>query len=227
MIDGRPPVSWPAGRETLALSELEIQSLIPGSRIQLWEPEGCNSAILFGVPEVQESGIISRPIYTAQSESNKGLIVPGTGIHYVESGKNYVFKLYPKEENLGKQLIVATDRKFIKDDEGGVVSKQDEDGVWTVTLVAVQEPVNLALSFLEETESSATGAAAVEDGSVRGADGAAYISSAAAGSDAIYSTAGALVKTVACTAGTTSIPLPAGFYIISLSNGENYKVAVK
>jgi hypothetical protein len=151
-------------------------------------------------------------------------IIPGTGIHYVPSGKNYVFKVIPTGENAGLEPTVRTDREFISDEEG-ITYKEDGDGIWTVTLLGVQEAVNVNISFPDTK--SGTGNAAVDGNQVWGAAGAAYITSAAAGSARIYGAAGAPVKTVAYPAGTTSVPLPAGFYIISKGGSENYKVVVK
>jgi hypothetical protein len=89
----------------------------------------------------------------------------------------------------------------------------------------IQEAINVNITFPDKQ--SATGAAAIEGNQVWGATGTAYITSATAGKANIYSGAGALVKTVTLSAGTTSIPLPAGFYILSKDGRENYKVIVK
>jgi hypothetical protein len=216
------------GSQTIKLSALDIQNLIPGATIQVREPhyynDGRKTFATYEVPEEPTVvGIPQRPIYIGEVKG--ATIIPSAGsTHFVPSGKNYVFKVIPTGENADLKPIVTTDRKFIPDEEG-ITYKVDEDGIWTITLIAVQEPVNLSISF--PTTDSSTGNAAVDGNQVWGAAGAAYISSATAGSAKIYGAAGALVKTVTYSAGTTSIPLPAGFYIISKGGNDNYKVVVK
>jgi hypothetical protein len=144
----------------------------------------------------------------------------------VPSGKNFAFKIFPTGEYAGLTPEVTTDRKiFPPEGEADIKYKVDEDGIWTITLIGLQEAINVNITFPET--SSSTGSAAVAGGQVWGAAGAAYITSATAGKASIYSGAGALVKTVTFSAGTTSIPLPAGFYILSKDGRENYKVIVK
>jgi hypothetical protein len=230
-IDGVHPSAFEG--TTVNLTEVEIQNLIPGSKILWKEPNSTCTGwqSLIDVPEHQSvaGGVISRPIYIGPVKN--ATVIPGTSgagmTQFVPSGKNFVFKIQPTGPNEGlKPEVTTAETRYLPEGVEGITLRESEPGVWTVTVLGVQQSLNVNISFPVETE-SATGAAAVEDDSVWGADGAAYISSAAAGSAAIYSTAGALVKTVAYPAGTTSIPLPAGFYIISLSNGENGKVAVK
>ncbi|MDR2139372.1 MAG: hypothetical protein LBP50_07480 [Tannerella sp.] len=218
---------------TLKLTPLEIQNLIPGSSILLKEPYGCqeiNSS--FGVPEKSGllGGIVQREVYIAKSESADAVIVPGTGTHYVPSGKNYVFKIIPTGENAGKAPEVITGRILPNEEMTDVSYEEDKaEGVWTVTIHGVTENLNLDVTFPEvDTQAGgSTGNAAVEGSKVWGAAGAAYVTSDAAESINIYSAAGTLVKTVVTPAGTTAIPLPAGFYILSKGGSDNYKVIVK
>jgi hypothetical protein len=226
-IDGWNWKPFGAGN-THVLTPLEIQNLIPGSSILFREPYGCiDAAPWLDVPEPQVlGGLISRSIFIDPADEHGATIVPRAGIHFVESGKKFAFKVFPTGANAGKKPIVTTDRKLLPDAEGGIEVKDNQDGSWTFTLIAVQEPVNVFITYDPEP-ASATGNATVEDGQVWGAEGVAYITSATAGSVSIYSATGALVKTVAYAAGTTAIPLPSGFYIVSKGDGENYKVIVK
>jgi hypothetical protein len=213
---------------TLALTPLDIQNLIPGSKILVSEPFGCNQPVPFiDVPE--QSGvanIISRMVFIPPVED--ATIIPGPGIHYVPSGKNYVFKIQPTGSNIGLKPEVTTDRRLFIPDEESISYQTNEDGVWTVTIYAVREPLNLDITFTDAagTKSTATGPAVPEGSRVWGADGTLYITSTTAGNAGIYGAAGALVKTVAYAPGTTATPLSAGFYIASLNHG-NYKVIVK
>ncbi|MDR1674847.1 MAG: hypothetical protein LBR86_00010 [Tannerella sp.] len=216
------------GSQTIALTPLDIQNLIPGSTIQFNEPHGCGAIMpVFGVPEVPEplGGIIQRPIYIDKSVEAHATIIPGTGIHYVPSGKNFVFKVIPKEADADAKVTVTTDRKILPPEgEEDITYKIDDEGIWTVTIRGIQEALNVNISFA--APNSATGTAVVEGDQVWGTAGAAYITSATAGSVRIYGGTGALVKTVTYSSGTTAIPLPAGFYILS-KGGSNYKVIVK
>ncbi|MDR2138019.1 MAG: hypothetical protein LBP50_00470 [Tannerella sp.] len=227
-------VHWKAFGKTAkkVLTLLEIQNLIPGSQIFFREPYGCagNIYAVLGVPEQPEliGGIVQREVYIAKSESTDAVIIPGTGLHYVPSTKNYVFKIIPTGENVGKTPEVITGR-ILPNEEMRDVSYEFEDGVWTVTVYGVQENLNLDVTFPEvDTQAGgSTGNASVEGSQVWGAAGVAYVTSATAESVSVYSAAGTLVKTVVTPAGTTAIPLPAGFYILSKGGSENYKVIVK
>jgi hypothetical protein len=225
-IDG---IRWtPFPGTTASLTPLEIQNLIPGSRIMVREPYGCMNEVPFiAVPEQSRvAGVISRQVFIPPVEH--ATIIPSPGIHYVVSGKNYVFKILPTGPNAGLRPEVTTGRSFVSDEES-ISYRVDEDGLWTVTLYAVREPLSLDIAFTDmDTESAATAGAFIEGGGSRvwGADGTVYIASATAGTASIYGSAGALVKTVAYPSGTTATPLPAGFYIASLDRG-NYKIIVK
>jgi hypothetical protein len=223
---------FPAGSKTVSLSALDIQNLIPGSNILVRDAYDCDKdrvvQTTLGVPEQSSVGrIISRPVFIDKSVEAHATVVPGPGIHHVPSGKDFVLKVTPKGENAGLQPTVTTiDRKiFPPDGEEDITYVDNGGGVWTVTLRGVQEALNVNISFPDTK--SGTGNAAVDGNQVWGAAGAAYITSAAAGNARIYGAAGALVKIVAYPAGTTSVPLPAGFYIISKGGSENYKVVVK
>jgi hypothetical protein len=231
-IDGFHWTDFPG--TTASLTDLEMQNLIPGSQILVRERYiacGLYSNSFIDVPEHQGvlGGVISRPVYIGPVEN--ATVIPSTSgsgmMHYVPSGKNFVFKIQPTGPNAGLKPTVTTEEtRYLPEGVEGITLSENEPGVWTVTILGVQQSLNVNISFGVETE-SATGTAAVEGSNVWGADAAVYISSATAGSAGVYSTAGALLKTVAYPAGTTAVSLPAGFYFVSLNGGDNYKVAVK
>ncbi|MDR2041925.1 MAG: hypothetical protein LBP98_06350 [Tannerella sp.] len=216
------------GDKTITLKDLEVQNLIPGSTIVLQEPHGCKTGNLatFVVPEESSTSTVpSRPVYLPKVAG--ATLIPGEGTHFVPSGKSFSFQILPKGDNAGLKPEVTTGERNIPLPEGeeGITYKQIGEDVWEVTILGVQEAINVNVSF--PTTQSSTGNAAVDGNRVWGAEGAAYITSATAGSAGIYSSTGALVKTVAYPAGTTTVPLPAGFYIISQGGSNNYKVIVK
>ncbi|MDR2042627.1 MAG: hypothetical protein LBP98_09990 [Tannerella sp.] len=220
-----------AGSKTVKLSAVDIQNLIPGSAILVREPNGCKGEkeviATYAVPEessTSSGSIKQRAIYLPKVAGAK--LIPGEGTHFVPTGKSFSFKVIPTGDNVGLKPEVTTAEEFV-DPEGNdlITYKQESEGIWVVTLHGVQKALNVNISF--PTEQSSTGNAAVDGNQVWGAEGAAYITSATAGSAGIYSSTGALVKTVTYPAGTTTVPLPAGFYIIAQGGGNNYKVIVK
>jgi hypothetical protein len=208
---------------TASLTPLDIQNLIPGSQIWIREPYGCMEVPAITVPDPNQGGRITRQVYIPSVAD--ATLIPSPGIHYVESGKNYIFKIIPTGGNAGLTPQVRTNRHFIADEQG--VSCQESDaGVWIATLYAVQEPVNLEITFVGAETKSVTSVAPVEGQQVWGSAGSVCITSATAGEARIYGGAGALVKTVSYAPGTTATPLSPGFYIASLEHGA-YKVIVK
>ncbi|MDR2041342.1 MAG: hypothetical protein LBP98_03375 [Tannerella sp.] len=178
------------------------------------------------VPEQSSTSTVpSRPVYLPKVAG--ATLIPGEGTHFVPSGKSFSFQILPKGDNAGLKPEVTTGERNIPLPEGeeGITYKQIGEDIWEVTILGVQEAINVNVSF--PTTQSSTGNAAVDGNRVWGAEGAAYITSATAGSAGIYSSTGALVKTITYPAGTTTVPLPAGFYIISQGGGNNYKVIVK
>jgi hypothetical protein len=212
----------------IKLTAAEIQNLIPGSAILVREPNGCNGKDVLATYEVPQSTFngTPRPVYLPKVAG--ATLIPGEGmIHYVPSGKSFSFKIYATGDNAGLKPEVTTEERNIPLPEGeeGITYKQEGEDIWVVTIHGIQEALSVNISF--PTTQSSTGNAAVNGNQVWGAEGAAYITSATAGSAGIYSSTGALVKTVAYPAGTTTVPLPAGFYIISQGGSNNYKVIVK
>ncbi|MDR2041860.1 MAG: hypothetical protein LBP98_06020 [Tannerella sp.] len=212
---------------TLALTPLDIQNLIPGSQIMVHEPYGCMGETPFiAIPEHSgAANVIPRRILIPSVED--ATITPAPGIHYVPSGKDYVFKIFPTGPNAGKKPEVTTNRRLVFEGEN-ISCRANEDGVWTVTIHAVREPLDLDITFTDaETKSTtAEGLAALEANRVWGADGALYITSSTAGNAGIFGLSGTLLKTVAYSPGTTATPLPAGFYIASLDHGI-YKIILR
>jgi hypothetical protein len=211
-------------KQTIKLTPVQIQNMIPGTKILVREPYSCKSAYsVLGVPSNHVPTNINRQILIPKTAD--ALINPGSGLHAVTSRGDFTFQIRPTGANEGLTPVVTS---FPKVAEDRILVKEGEDGVWTVTLVYVQHDYDLDITFKDAGLESAAGNAAVEgDSKVWSAGGTLYIAASASGNARIYSGTGALVKTVACTAGTAGIPLPSGFYIVSLSAGGNYKVAVK
>ncbi len=68
------------------------------------------------------------------------------GIHFVNSGQDFSFKITPIGENAGKTPVVKTGRISLPDKEG-VYIQNNGDGSFTVHIYRVREPLELDISF--------------------------------------------------------------------------------
>jgi hypothetical protein len=143
-----------------------------------------------------------------------GATLSPSGKHYVESGGNFELTVTvsdpatePKLSTTPKEL--DADREYLG------------DGVYKYTIKRITKATNIHIELVP------AGISPVEGSSVWSASGQIYVTAATAASTHIYGATGATVKQVALGAGeTTSVSLPAGFYIVTL-NGSVYKVILK
>jgi hypothetical protein len=143
------------------------------------------------------------------------------GTYYVASTDNFVFTIQPTGSNAGLVPLVKTNRTSIPDSEG-VKIKDNADGSYTITIIRVQQSITLSVDFATSNESINNG------NRVWANDGQLYIQVSANGIANIYQSTGALAKSMIISAGeTTSVSLPAGFYIVKLNNGSTYKIVLK
>jgi hypothetical protein len=224
----------PFPNETLSLPEIDIQNLIPGSEILVKEPYGCGGGIPFiDVPEHQGilGGIISRPIYIGPVEN--ATVIPSTSgvgmTHFVPSGKNFVFKIQPTGPNEGlKPEVTTAETRYLPEGVEGITYNESEPGVWTVTILGVQQSLNVNISFPVETESGATKTPAIkDDGSFQtyGVAGAVKVFNAV-GVIELYTIDGRKYKSVPATGGEQTIAIPRGLIIVK-NSGKAVKLVVK
>jgi hypothetical protein len=231
-IDGFHPSPFPG--TTVSLTELEIQNLIPGSQILWDEPNDCINGwtSLIDVPEHQGilGGTISRPIYIGPVENAK--IIPGvsgTGTtHFVPSGKNFVFKIQPTGLNEGlKPEVTTAETRYLPEGVEGITLSESEPGVWTVTILGVQQSLNVNISFGVEPESAPTKTPIVDDGNFQayGVAGAVKVFNAE-GVIELYTIDGRKYNSVPATGGEQTIAAPRGLIIVK-NSGKAEKVVVK
>ncbi|MDR3194734.1 MAG: DUF5123 domain-containing protein, partial [Tannerella sp.] len=147
---------------------------------------------------------------------------PPAGVHYVESGKDFVFKIIPVSMAPGFEPRVTTDRTTLPEDGEDVEMIRNEDGTYTVRILRVQEPVTVSIQLVASNEPplNSTGRQVWSNGARL------YICSSQAGSAKIFTLVGQFVKTVDCVAGETgSVALPSGMYMVLLE-GKTYKVVI-
>jgi hypothetical protein len=147
---------------------------------------------------------------------------PPEGIHYVESGKDFVFKITPVSIATGFEPDVTTSRTTLPEDRDDVEMIRNTDGTYTVRILCVQEPVTVNIQPVAGNEPplNSTARQVWSDG------GKLYICSSQTGGAKIYTLVGQFVKTVACVAGETgSAVLPSGMYMVLLE-GKTRKVVI-
>ena len=147
--------------------------------------------------------------------------VPGAGIHYIESQKDFTMTLTPVEGYSLKYIQVKTDSK-IRDEQGGIRITHNEDGTVTLVFPKVTEPLNIQLSGVSPVSNIS-----IDHGyAIRAEEGVLHIRTAKATDVQIYSLTGQLVHRARIAEGQTSIPLAQGVYIVSIEGLARQKVVI-
>lgn len=195
----------------------ELGVITYGDRIIVYGPQTYYLTIP-GLKDPETPGTILRPVTVPVVED--AVISREPGIHQVPSTQNFTFTIKPTGSNAGKIPVVTTGRTTVPDSEG-VTYEELADGTWLVTILRVQTPINLSISFTvgnTDIESSS---------SVWASGGQLYVNASTNGNASVYSITGALVKTITLSAGeTASESLSTGFYVVTV-NGKAYKVTIK
>ena len=151
-------------------------------------------------------------------DASPELLNPLKQFYDVNSGKDFQIIVRPTGGNVP---VLETSRNGHIPDAGGVVREQLPDGSYRFTVRKVREDLTLTLKY--------TVANAEVDGTrVWGEAGILCITPTTAGRVDVYNVLGRLVDSLTLSAGETGrLSLPAGVYIVTLSNGKTYKAAVR
>lgn len=205
--------SWKLYTDTITKSE--IMNLTDYKVIYIKEPLSCD---YIEIP-IEEGGI---PIIYRQVRIPvvaNAILDKSSGMHRIPSQENFTFTIKLTGENVGKIPVVKTNRTSIPDSEGVTIT-EDEDGIYTITILNIQQDIDISIDF-------ATGNELIQNENIRIHNGQLYITTTTSGNVQIYSATGALAKTIPAVAGeTVSTSLPTGFYIINM-DGKSYKVVCK
>lgn len=184
------------------------------------EPNSCHLATI-SVGKKEEEQIPPSAIKRQMNiPYTTNAIISHTGTFYIASGQNFTFNITPTGTNAGLVPVITTNRTSIPDSEG-VKIEDNKDGSYTVTILSVQQSININIDFATTNE-------AIEgDHKVWTDNKLLYISSTLNSTAFVYNTVGALIKTVVLSADqTASLTLPEGLYIVKLGN-KTYKVVLK
>lgn len=211
----------PENEEFIEFNEYEMNQIRNAGIIYIKEPNSCIlETITFGNnnEETPPPSITKRPV-TLPHIAN-AIVSLSQGTYYVPSAQNFVFTITPTGENIGLVPVITTNRTSIPDSEG-VQIEDNKDGSYTITILYVQQAVNINVDF-------ATGNGLIEgNNNVWASNSELHISSVSSNFAYIYSAMGTLIKTVTIPAGETiTTSLPAGIYIVKL-NDKPYKVVLK
>lgn len=199
-------------------TQSQIANIDDGSLILYREPNTCFPVDTIRIRKANDIPLILRPVEIP--ETDHITTVPEPGVHYINSREDFIFTIFPGEDYAGKLPVVSTGRAG-KPDSEGVIITANEDGSFTVRIRQVQEPITLTIDFVTHNTK-------VENKSVWTNGHQLHITPDKSGIATVHTTAGMLVKTLALTEGeTSSLALPVGFYIVTMDNGESYKIAIK
>lgn len=206
--------SWKQSTDTATKSE--IKNLTDYDFIYIKEPLSCD---FIKIPIEKEGGppVIYRQVRIPQVTD--AILDKSSGLYSILTKESFMFTIQPTGENVGKIPVVQTNRTSIPDSEGVTITK-DEDEIYTITILHIQQDIDISIDF-------ATGNELVQSENIRTHNGQLYITTTTSGNVKVYNATGALVKTIPTVAGeTVSTSLPTGFYIINM-DGKSYKVVCK
>ena len=126
-------------------------------------------------------------------------------------------------EGYSLDYITITTGSIYQDEMGGKVVTHNPDGSVTIVFKEVSDPLDVKISGVSPTEN-----VSIENGyAIYAKDGSLYVQSTQESTLNIYSVAGQLVKQQNISAGTTTIPLSQGVYIVTMNNGAKQKIVIK
>lgn len=155
---------------------------------------------------------------------NNVSINPYPGTHYVQSNKDFMFILTPTGENENKIPDVTINRTGTPDSKGIEIT-DNRDGSFNVSVLNVQETINLSISWNEATGNdsfySTNSARIWTDNETL------FITSPTAGNIFVYNATGGLVDIFKVSEKEIiSAVLPKGLYLVKLNN-NTYKALIK
>lgn len=205
--------TWKTLTDTIKKSE--IKNLQDYNVILIKEPLTCDYT---EVPiESRESPIIYREILIPSVRH--AILDKSPGKHYIPSGHDFTFTIQPAGGD-GNTPFVHTNRTSIPDSEG-VITVNNGDGTFTVTIKHVQQNIKVSIDFITGNEHIN------QDNNIWVYNNQLHITTASAEKANIFNATGTLIKTVPIVAGeTVSLPLPRGFYIVNIQD-KSYKVVSK
>ncbi|MDR1455420.1 MAG: Ig domain-containing protein [Tannerella sp.] len=209
--------TWQNAWTPLTLTELSNIA----QDVRFREPDGCYETVI----PVSSSANVNYSIRrTVMLPAVQGIVTlpAGGGAYSTFSGEDFVFRLTPGEQYAGMIPDISTGRLNVPDSIGVVVTPNG-DGSFEVRVRVVREPVNIGIRMIVDTSIANAG---VEARRVWTAGGQLYVSAAHSGEARVYTTTGALVRSLSVEAGQTSrTPLAPGFYIVAFDDGSKFKVS--
>lgn len=216
--------------KTVNLTQSQVENLPEVVNVKMRLPGGCGSFFPVGAeydpndpsrgrrPDVPFSITRQITLNNETGDASSTLLEPLKQIYDVATGKDFTLTVRPTGNNVP---TLTTSRNSRLSDEIGVKTEVLPDGAYRFTIRKVQENLTVTLKY---TVSNAE----VDGTRVWGEDGTLCITSAAAGRANIYNALGHLVNSLTLSAGETRrLNMPAGVYIVKLSNGRAYKAAVR
>ena len=216
--------------KTVNLTQSQVENLPEVVNVKMRLPGGCGSFFPVGAeydpndpsrgrrPDVPFSITRQITLNNETGDASSTLLEPLKQIYDVATGKDFTLTVRPTGNNVP---TLTTSRNGRLSDEIGVKTEVLPDGAYRFTIRKVQENLTVTLKY---TVSNAE----VDGTRVWGEDGTLCITSAAAGRANIYNALGRFVNSLTLSAGETRrLSMPAGVYIVKLSNGRAYKAAVR
>jgi hypothetical protein len=189
--------------------------------IRFREPDGCYETVIPSSGEGLINPNLQRMV-TLPAVQDIAITPAGGQVYQVSSGADFTFHLTPGERYAGMVPEVVTGRSSVPDSIGVVVTPRG-DGSFEVRVLAIREAVNLSIRM---TADLGSGNAGLETSHVWAADGQLYIYALRTGQARVYTSAGALLRSIPVYAGQTGrTPLAPGFYIVAFDDGSKFKVS--
>ncbi|MDR1779112.1 MAG: hypothetical protein LBR50_00080 [Tannerella sp.] len=167
-----------------------------------------------GIPDLTYSVIVP--------SSSEVIFFPPTGVYRVPAGYDFTLTITPREDyDLDGMRVSSGSQKI--DQNNGMEVIANADGSQTVIVHRVVDQVKFAIGGVRKITSSE----AVVVPSVWTSGSLLYVSTPTEGELSVYTVTGSLFTRRTVGAGTTSVALPAGVYVVTFGGGERVKVVVQ
>jgi len=148
-------------------------------------------------------------------------IEPGLGSHAVVAGESLTLTIRLGDEYDDKRVFLIIDGDTIE------LKNILRATTYTHTLTNVQKDIHIRLLFTDKDGTPLSNAEIGEGASIRTTLGTVHIQTPAPATLQIITMGGRVITQQKLAAGETSIQLPAGFYIVILSDGTTQKIMIR
>jgi hypothetical protein len=175
-----------------------------------------------GAYEFQGTVVVPEVVYRVEVPSVEGAAtVPPPGVYYITAREDFVFRLIPREQYTLTYTKVKTGSR-LQDEEGYTEMVENADGTRTYIFHEVLDRLKI-----EVTGVSPSGNVEATGASLWAESKQLHVQTPSDAVVSVYMLTGQLYTQQKVSAGTTSIALPSGMYIVTLDGSRRVRIVVR